>query len=79
MNKVKYANNESVNTNELKDTNNETKNKEPLVTDNSVINVPRYSKPFECGKKILKNLMPRVNYCAWKILRIIIIRNFIIP
>ena len=46
----------SVNTSEVKDANNETKDEEPLVTDNSVINVPRYFKLFECGRNSLKNL-----------------------
>ena len=32
----------SVNTREIKDAKNETKDEEPSVTDNSVINAPRY-------------------------------------
>ena len=35
---------------------NGTKDQEPSVTDNSVINVPRYFKIFECGKNFLNNL-----------------------
>ena len=45
-----------VNTSEVKDAMNETKDEEPSVTDNSVINVPIYFKIFECGKKFLNNL-----------------------
>ena len=35
---------------------NETKDEEPLVTDNSVIIAPRYFKIFECGEKFLNRL-----------------------
>ena len=35
---------------------NETKDEEPSVTDNSVINAPSYFKLFECGKKLLNNI-----------------------
>ena len=35
---------------------NKTKDEEPLVTDNLVINAPIYFKLFECGKNFLKNI-----------------------
>ena len=35
---------------------NETKDEEAPVTDNSVINAPKYFKLFKCGKCFLKNL-----------------------
>ena len=41
---------------EVKDRIFETNDEEPLVTDNSVINVPRYFKLFECGRNSLKTL-----------------------
>ena len=41
---------------EIKYTKNETKDEEPLVMDNSVINVPSYFKLFECGEKLLNKL-----------------------
>ena len=41
----------SVNTSDVKDSMNETKNEEPLVTDNSVINALIYFKLFECSEK----------------------------
>ena len=40
----------SINTSEVKDATNETKDEEPLVIDNSVINAPIYIKIFKCGK-----------------------------
>ena len=46
----------SVNTSEVKYAMNETKDEEPSVTDNSVINAPSYLKIFECIKNFLKNL-----------------------
>ena len=46
----------SVNTSEVKYAMNETKDEEPLVIDNFVINAPRYFKLFECGKNSLKNI-----------------------
>ena len=46
---VKDATNESVHTSEVKDANNKTKDEEPLVTYNSVINVQSYLKLFEWG------------------------------
>ena len=42
QNRADEKNHISVNTSEVKDANNETKDEEPLVTDNSVINVPIY-------------------------------------
>ena len=59
----------SVNTSEVKGAMNETKDKEPLVTDNSVINATIYFKLFECHKNFSKNLMPRMNEHAWKLRR----------
>ena len=44
----------SINMSEIKYTKNETKDEEPLVMDNSVINVPSYFKLFECSKNFLK-------------------------
>ena len=41
----------SVNTSKVKYSMNETKDEEPLVTDNSSINVPIYFKLFKCGNK----------------------------
>ena len=46
----------SVNMTKVKHAINETKDKEPSVENNSVINAPRYSKIFKCSKTILKNL-----------------------
>ena len=46
----------SVNNSEVKDSINETKDEEPYVTDNSVINELDYFKLFKCGKNILNNL-----------------------
>ena len=60
---------------EVKYTKNETKDEEPLVMDNSVINALSYFKIFKCSKNFLKNLMPR----ARQIVRISIIRNGVIP
>ena len=40
----------SVNTSIVNDDGNETKDEEPSVTDNSVINTPSYFKLLECGK-----------------------------
>ena len=42
--------------NEVKDAINETNNEEPSVTDNSVINMPRYFKLFYWGKNFLNNI-----------------------
>ena len=41
---------------------NETNNEEPLVTDNSVVNVPVYFKLLECIKKFLNKLDTT---CEW--------------
>ena len=80
VSKVKYAKNESVNMSGVKKkAKNKIKYEETLVTDNSVINEPSYFKPLECRKNFLKNLMPHVNERAWKIQRIIIIRNCVVP
>ena len=46
----------SVNTSDVKYSMNETKDEEPLVTDNSIINVPSYLKIFECRKNLLNNI-----------------------
>ena len=46
----------SVNMSEIKYATNKTKDWEPLVTDNSVINAPGYFKLFEYGKKFLNKL-----------------------
>ena len=46
---------------EFKDTNNETKDEEPSVTDNSVINTPSCFKLFDCGKNFLKKIMTCMN------------------
>ena len=35
---------------------NETKDEEPSITDNPVINVPRYFKLFGCGKHFLNKI-----------------------
>ena len=42
--------------NEVKDTIDETQNKESAVTDNPVINDPSYFNLFGCGEKLLNNL-----------------------
>ena len=46
----------SVNTNKVKDANNKTRNEVPSVTDNSVINAPRYFKLCEFGKTFLNKI-----------------------
>ena len=46
----------SVNNSEVKDAMNETKDEEPWVTDNSVINEWNYFKLYKCGKEFLKNI-----------------------
>ena len=46
----------SINTNKEKDTIYETEDEETLVTDNPVINEPRYFNIFECGKNLLNKL-----------------------
>ena len=46
----------SVNTSELKYENNKTKDEEPSVMNDSVINAPRYFKLFECSKTFLGNI-----------------------
>ena len=46
----------SVNTSEVKYAMNETKDEEPSITDNPVINVPRYFKLFGCGKHFLNKI-----------------------
>ena len=46
----------SFNSIKVKDATNETKNEEPLVADNSVINTTSYLKLFDCGKTILNNV-----------------------
>ena len=43
-----------VNTSKLKYAKKETKDEDPLVTDNAVVNVPSYFKLFEYGKNFLK-------------------------
>ena len=48
----------------------DTKDEEPLVTDNIVINDLRYFNLFECGDTSWSILMPRVNKRAWKLERI---------
>ena len=48
---------------------NKTKDEEPLVTDNSVINVLSYFKLFECSKKYWTILMERMNNNAWQLFR----------
>ena len=40
----------SINTNKEKYAIDEIDHEEPLVTDNPVINEPRYFNPFKCGK-----------------------------
>ena len=46
----------SINTNEGKYTIDGTKDEEPLVTDNPVVNEPIYFKLFKCGIKFLKHI-----------------------
>ena len=46
----------SVNTSEVKEAINKTKDEEPSGTDNPVINVPSYFKLYKCGKNFLNNL-----------------------
>ena len=67
----------SVSTSEVKEASNETKDEEPLVEDNSVINATRYFKLFECGKKYWTNLIPCVNEHVWQPQRKILICNFL--
>ena len=56
-----------INLNEVTYAKNETKDEEPSVTDNSFINAPSHFKLFECGKNLLKSLMPHLNKRAWKL------------
>ena len=46
----------SFNTNKVKDTIGKTEDEEISVTDNPVINYPRYFNLFECGKNFLNNI-----------------------
>ena len=46
----------SANERRVKDAMNETKDEEPSVTDNLLINAPRYFKLLEWGKNFLNNL-----------------------
>ena len=46
----------SFNASEVKYSNNEAKDEEPSVADNSFINTPKYFKLFECVKKFLNKL-----------------------
>ena len=46
----------SVNASRVKFAKNKTKDEEPSVKDNSVINSPSYFKLFDCGKNVLSNL-----------------------
>ena len=46
----------SFNASKVKDAKNETRNEEPSHVDNSVINAPRYLKPFECGENFLNRI-----------------------
>ena len=48
--------NKSINTKQEKDTIDETEHEETLVTNNLVINEPRYVKLFECGRNILNRI-----------------------
>ena len=75
---VKYAKNKIVNMSELRYAKNETNNEEPSIAYNSVINSPIYFKLFEFGKNLLKNFMPHVNECAWKVQGKSIIWNCVI-
>ena len=43
-------------TSKVKNANNETRDEEPLVTDNSVITAPSYFKVFECAKNFLNKI-----------------------
>ena len=53
---VKDANNEIVNTSKVKYARNKTKDEEPWVTDNSIINAPSCFKLFKCSKNVLNKI-----------------------
>ena len=48
---------------------NEIEDKGPTSTDNSGINAPRYFELSECGKNVLKIMMPCMNERAWQLRR----------
>ena len=67
----------SVNTIKAKDEKNKTKDEEPSITDNSVINACSHFKLFKCGKISWTNLITHVNERAWKLQRKSMIQNWL--